>query len=147
MKSDVHLAALDAIPPVTLYEILRLRAQVFVVEQQCVYLDPDGRDTEAGARHAWIERGGEVVAALRMLSEPDATWRVGRVVVRGSCRGEGLADRLMAAAISHAGDRAIVLDAQSPLVGWYQRLGFSVAGDEFVEDGIRHTPMRRAVRS
>jgi ElaA protein len=127
----------------TLYGILHLRAAVFVVEQDCAYLDPDGRDLEPETRQLWATDGGIVVATARVLAEPDGGVRIGRVAVARSHRGTGLADRLMASAHSFAGPRSVVIDAQSGLVPWYGRHGYVVSGPEYVEDGIAHTPMRR----
>lgn len=140
----VDEAAFGDLDAATLYAILRLRADVFVVEQACAFADPDGRDTEPTTRHLWIARDGAIVAYLRLLREPDASLKIGRVVTAKSVRGEGLADLLMSAALAGAGDDAVVLDAQSRLVAWYERLGFVRAGDDFWEDGILHTPMHRA---
>lgn len=126
-----------------LYAILRLRSEVFVVEQTCVYLDIDGRDTESGTVHHWIEREGSIDAYARAISDPDGATRIGRVVTSPRSRGEGLAARLVAHVIAVT-PGVLVLDAQSYLVEWYQRLGFVVAGHEFVEDGIPHMPMTRA---
>src|SRR4051794_32306760 len=64
---QVQDAALAELDPVTLYRILALRGDVFVVEQNCVYADLDGRDLEPDARQLWIEQDGAVVATLRML--------------------------------------------------------------------------------
>lgn len=127
----------------TLYAILRLRSEVFVVEQDCAYLDPDGRDLEPTTTQVWIDRDGSVVATLRVMHEVDGSVRVGRVAVAAAERGSGHAAALMRHAIALAGDRPIVLDAQSHLTGWYERLGFTVTGADYLEDGISHTPMRR----
>lgn len=125
-----------------LYALLKLRTDVFVVEQACPYPELDGRDAEPGTRHWWLEdRGGAPVAYLRTLREPDGATRIGRVVTRADHRSAGLARRLVAAVLADA-DRPVVADAQSHLVGWYEALGFEVRGEEYVEDGIRHTPLR-----
>jgi ElaA protein len=139
---DAPAADLDAS---TLYKILRLRVDVFVVEQACAYPELDGRDLEPGARQVWIERAGDVVATLRILDE-GAALRIGRVATAADARSAGLARRLMDRALELAGDRAVVLDAQSYLGRWYQGFGFVQDGDEFVEDGIAHVPMRRPAR-
>lgn len=136
-------AELDA---ATLYALLRLRTDVFVVEQACPYPELDGRDAEAGARHWWVDEDGEPVAYLRTLAEPDGATRIGRVVTRANARSRGLARRLVEAVLAD-GPGPWVADAQSHLVGWYEALGFEVSGPEYVEDDILHTPLRRTTRS
>jgi ElaA protein len=138
----VHDAAVAEIDPRTLYRILALRSEVFVVEQDCVYLDLDGRDLEPDARQVWIERDGTVIATLRLLRDRDCA-RIGRVVTAPSERGGGIAANLMTRALELAGPVDVVLDAQAHLADWYARFGFVRDGAEFVEDGIRHVPMRR----
>ncbi len=128
-----------------LYAILRLRSEVFVVEQSCVYLDPDGRDTEPDTRHWWVERDGAPVAYLRVLEDATAR-RIGRVATHMAARNSGLAAQLLQTVLGHTSG-PWVLDSQSHLTGWYERFGFAVAGDEFIEDGIPHVPMHRAVPS
>jgi len=124
-----------------LYGILKLRAEVFVVEQACAYLDPDGRDLEPSTRHLWSEDGsGAVIAALRVLAEPDGASSIGRVVTAPEHRSQGLAADLVRRALADA-PRPVRINAQSHLVDWYARFGFAVAGAAFVEDGIPHTPM------
>jgi ElaA protein len=126
-----------------LYAILKLRSDVFVVEQECVYADPDGRDTEPGTRHLWIERNGEIRAYLRILDD-NGIQRIGRVVTAKSARGEGLAGRLVERALTIIGNRPSVLDAQAYLVEFYAKFGYQQTGPEYLEDGIPHVPMFRA---
>lgn len=130
----------------TFHDLLKLRIDVFVVEQNCPYPELDGRDVEPGTRHLWLTDGGGPLAYLRILADPDGTARIGRVVVAPAARGGGQAGRLMAAALEVVGSRPCVLDAQSHLVAFYTRHGFTVSGPEYVEDGIPHLPMRRAAR-
>ncbi|MEO3776882.1 GNAT family N-acetyltransferase [Micromonospora sp. B11E3] len=127
----------------TFHNLLRLRIDVFVVEQACPYPELDGRDVEPGTRHLWLTRDGDVVAYLRILADPGGVTRIGRVVVAPRARRGGYAGRLMAEALAVVGDRPCVLEAQSHLVAFYARHGFTVSGPEYVEDGIPHTPMRR----
>ncbi|HEX2903690.1 MAG TPA: GNAT family N-acetyltransferase [Jatrophihabitans sp.] len=148
----LHAEPLERIDPITLYRLLKLRVDVFVVEQRCAYPELDGRDAEPGARQFWLEEDGEVLATLRLLPEnagTDAgtaatTVRIGRVATAGPARSRGLAARLLAAALAESGTADVVLDAQSHLAGWYGRFGFVASGPEFVEDGIPHLPMRRS---
>jgi ElaA protein len=141
----LHVASFTELDPVTLYALLRLRTDVFVVEQRCPYPELDGRDVEPGTRHLWLatERT-DPHAYLRLLAEADGSARIGRVCTAEKARGQGLSARLVAAALELIGDaRPIVLDAQSYLVDFYLRFGFTRDGAEFVEDGIPHVPMRR----
>lgn len=142
---ETHVALFADLDTSTLYALLKLRVDVFVVEQKCAYPELDGRDTEPGTRHIWLETDGAPVAYLRVLDEPGGGARIGRVVVAAPQRGAGLGRRLMAAAMDVVGDRDAVLDAQTEAAALYQRFGFEIAGPEFVEDGIPHLPMRRTV--
>jgi ElaA protein len=138
----VRCARFGALDAATLYQILQLRVDVFVLAQACPYRDLDGRDTEPETLHLWIEDDGVVIACLRLLDDGDDA-RIGRVVTAPAYRRQGLAALLMGNAMALAAPRSIILDAQSHLAGWYGRLGFRVDGPEFLEDGIPHTPMRR----
>jgi ElaA protein len=114
-----------------------------VVEQECAYLELDGRDVEAATVHLWIDDDrGVPVAYLRILTEADGTIRIGRVVTVPARRGEGHAAALVGHALAITAPATAVLDAQSHLTGWYEDLGFEVAGAEYLDDGIPHTPMR-----
>jgi ElaA protein len=143
----VRRAALADIPADTLYRILKLRVDVFVVEQAAAYPELDGRDDEPDTEHFWVEERGEVLATLRLLRD-DSAARIGRVATAPSARGRGLAADLMRRALERATERwprhPIDLDAQEHLAPWYGRFGFVVNGPGFVEDDIPHVPMRRA---
>jgi ElaA protein len=138
---DAPAADLD---PVLFYRLLALRSAVFVVEQDCAYLDLDGRDLEPGARQLWIDRGGAVLATLRLLDDPGGVRRIGRVATAPDARGLGLAARLMSRALELSGTAPVVLGAQAHLHEWYARFGFVQDGERYLEDGIAHIPMRRA---
>ncbi|GAA4389432.1 GNAT family N-acetyltransferase [Tsukamurella soli] len=139
-------ADLDA---VTLYALLRLRSEVFVVEQASPYLDPDGRDLLPATRHLWIGEEGRIVATARLLEhdEPGGpVFQIGRLCVARSARGRGDGARLLVAALAEVGDRPCRLEAQTYLVAMYARFGFERAGAEYMEDGIPHVPMLRRGR-
>ena len=131
----------------TAYKILTLRVAVFVVEQKCAYQELDGRDLEPGTTHVLVEDRGEVIGYLRILRESEDEFRIGRVCVLERARNSGVAARMMHAAVDQIDPHPCVLDAQSHMAGWYARFGFALDGEEFVEDGIPHTPMRRRVSS
>jgi ElaA protein len=138
----IKVAAPHELDVATLYALLKVRVDVFVVEQECPYPELDDRDLESGTRHVWVESPEGPLAYLRILDDGDAT-RIGRVLVLSQVRGSGVANRLMEVALDQIGDRPSVLDAQSYLERWYTRFGYVRTGDEFVEDGIPHVPMRR----
>jgi len=136
----VHAASFAELSTTTLYELLRLRSEVFVVEQACVYADIDGRDLEPTTRHLWISEGGTVAAYLRVLDDGDVL-RIGRVVTAATHRHQGLAGRLVEAALATT-EGPVVLHAQSYLTAWYEAFGFRADGPEYLDDGIPHVPMR-----
>ena len=144
--TEPHVATFDELDASTLYAILRLRCEVFVVEQECPYLDVDGRDP--GARHLWLtDPAGGVVAYLRLLEDPGGAARIGRVCVAHEARGAGHAATLMGAALREIGGREAVLDAQTYATRLYTNAGFVPDGPEFLDDGIPHLPMRRPAPS
>ena len=145
---DVRKA--DALSPAELYRLLKLRVDVFVVEQNCPYPELDGKDF--GALHLRLLGDGELLAAARIFApsqeEPEA--RIGRVVVSPARRGARLGDAVMREAIalcerSFAGI-AIAISAQSHLAGFYASHGFEIVSGEYLEDGIPHVDMRRTGR-
>jgi len=134
----------------TLYELLKLRVEVFVVEQACPYPELDGRDLLPETRHYWLEQpDGEVICTLRLMEEHtggEKTFRIGRVCTKKSARGHGHTTRLLQAALAEVGDYPCRIDAQTYLEEMYAQHGFTRDGAEFVEDGIPHVPMLRSGR-
>lgn len=128
-----------------LYSILELRSKVFIVEQNCIYNDPDGKDQVAW--HLTGTEEGQLIAYSRILppgivySEP----AIGRVVTSPSNRKSGLGRELMNRSIKHCedlfGKTSITLSAQAYLKKFYESLGFSAIGDEYLDDGIPHIKM------
>ena len=149
---EIEILPFSDLSAADVYAVARLRQQVFVLEQGCLYGDLDGRDLEPGTRHVLLRDGGPLVGYLRLLEDAPvgapAEWRIGRVLLAKGFRGRGLADGLVRTALEHCAwsdpTRDVVLAAQSPLAGWYAGFGFAADGPEFVEDGIPHTPMRLA---
>ena len=129
-----------------LYEILRLRSEVFVVEQDSVYQDLDDKDQKA--THFFVKDEEEVVAVLRVLEKgeyfSDAV-TIGRVVVKEVFRKEGLAGRLLKEAISFVWEELkeadIKIAAQSRLIPFYRKYGFTPVSEEYILDTILHTDM------
>jgi len=132
----------------TLYALLALRVEIFVVEQNCPYPELDGLDLLPDTRHLWLAGDGKVVCTLRLMQldreRPD--FRIGRLCTAKVARGQGLARRLMHTALAEVGAAPCRVHAQSHLAGFYRDLGFAEDGEEFTEDGILHVPMLRAGR-
>lgn len=127
------------------YRLLRLRVDVFVVEQRCAYAELDGRDLESSTRHFWIDSAdGYVLGYLRLLEEPDGTYRIGRVCTAKGARGLGLGRKLMRAALAEVQRSLVVLSAQTAALEFYRSFGFAESGEEYLEDGIPHVDMERS---
>ena len=142
-RDEIRVASFRDLDNTTLYAVLKLRVDVFVVEQKCPYPELDGRDAEPGTRHVWLERGGEILAYLRILDDGGIE-RIGRVVTAPAARRGGYGSRLMEHALTVIGNRLAVLGAQAHMAGFYARFGFEINGDRYVEDGIPHVPMKRS---
>ncbi|UWX54957.1 GNAT family N-acetyltransferase [Maribacter litopenaei] len=128
-----------------LYAILQLRSEVFVVEQDCVYQDLDGKDTKAV--HVIGNKNGEIVAYTRVFAPGDyfAEASIGRVVVKQGQRKYGYGKVIMEASIKaieeEFGTTNIRISAQTYLLKFYNSLGFKAEGSEYLEDGIPHVSM------
>ena len=126
----------------TLYSILRLRSEVFVIEQQCIWLDIDGHDKDA--IHIWSVDENTVTAYSRIFKPgnyyPEAS--IGRVVVHTGYRLKGAGRKLMAYSIDQVyatwGVFPIKIMAQSYMRSFYESFGFVVCSDEFDDFGIMH---------
>jgi len=127
-----------------LYAITVLRERVFIVEQNCPYLDADGVDPEC--RHLWAEHDGAIHAYCRLVPAgvKYTEQAIGRVVTAPEARGTGLGKELMQRAIDACADGPIRLGAQAHLERFYRELGFVVASEPYDEDGIPHVEMLRA---
>lgn len=128
-----------------LYAILVLRSEVFVVEQHCPYLDPDGKDQDSW--HLFIMEGGRCIAYARLIppgiSYPEAS--IGRVVTAMAARNKGYGIRIMNEAILQVKElfntTKVRISAQAYLKDFYESLGFQQDGEGYLEDDIPHLPM------
>lgn len=136
---EIFAKHFDELTPGELYDILALRSAVFVVEQDCVYQDPDGKDRTA--YHVWAREGDEVVGCLRVYDREGV--RIGRVV--SARRRQGLGTRLMARGIMIAREKfnagEILISAQRYAQPFYEKSGFVRYTDPYLEDGIPHVGM------
>jgi ElaA protein len=149
MTATVHRAWAADLDTRMLYELLRLRVDVFVVEQACPYPELDGRDLDGGTRHYWLRGSGPdqpMLGCLRLLAEPGEEFRIGRVCTARVVRGRRLGVQLMEAALGEVGDRPCALDAQQQLADFYHGFGFVPSGPSYDWAGVAHVPMRRERR-
>jgi ElaA protein len=147
-RLEVHRAGFAELDPHTLYALLKLRQDVFVVEQKCAFPEIDGRDVEPGVLHLWVADESGPLSYLRVFGadaqdETDGPVRIGRVVTAAHARGRGLSAALMRAALDLVGDRPSVLDAQVESAPFYAKFGFELDGPEYLEDDIPHIQMTR----
>jgi ElaA protein len=131
-----------------LYALLKLRADVFVVEQRCAYADIDGRDPDARHLLVWTTGREDLAGCLRVFAPGSGTSdvRIGRVATAAFARGRGLGRWMMSEALAESARRfgatGIELDAQVASEAFYGRLGFRRVSADFDEDGIMHCTMR-----
>ena len=132
------------------HNLLQLRINVFVVEQNCAYPELDGKDPDC--IHVWAERNGRVVAVARVVP-PGLSYHevsLGRVAIMEPHRREGLGRKLMDFCLqtitAEFGRLPIRISAQTYLLPFYQSLGFEDTGKEYLEDDIPHVQMYRSAR-
>ncbi|WP_440873915.1 GNAT family N-acetyltransferase [Thalassotalea sp. PLHSN55] len=131
-----------------LHDVIKLRLEVFVVEQNCVYQDLDNNDTHENTVHVFAYDEGEVAAYLRILPK-GLTYQeyvsIGRVVTSEKARGKALGHQLIAKGIEvyqqQFDQQALKISAQEHLQKFYQQHGFVSVGESYLEDGIPHIGM------
>lgn len=130
-----------------LYEIMKARQQVFIIEQSCIYADLDGADQQSWHLMG-MEPDGKLAAYLRVLKPIDQRPEpsIGRVLILPATRGRGLGRQLLAEGVRQTKQQfpgqAIVLSAQHHLEKLYREFGFKSVGEAYLEDGIPHVKMR-----
>jgi ElaA protein len=142
----VDVRRLDEFSARDLYAMLKMRVDVFVVEQECPYPELDGND--ADCLHLRLLDGTELLACARLWRPtPDVLPRIGRVTVSPNHRGKRLGEALMREAIVECEKayprEAIEISAQAHLQKFYGSLGFERTSDEYLEDNIPHVDMVR----
>lgn len=147
MNLSWSISPFETLSPRAVHDILRLRVDIFVVEQACAYAEVDGQDLEAEHIMACDEHG-ELLAYARILPASESgPAHIGRVVVRSTARGQGLGHQVMQRALSHllesTGSRRSNLAAQAPLEAFYAQYGFRRVGVDYDWDGIPHVDMER----
>ena len=131
----------DQLTSSEVYEILKARTKIFIVEQNCPYQDSDGTDYES--LHVFYEQDGEILAYLRAFVKEKGVVQVGRVLTVE--HGKGLGGKLLKEGLEQVKEKyapqKIYLEAQCYATGFYEREGFKICSDVFLEDGIPHVKM------
>lgn len=137
----LRIKSFDELTTRELYEIARARAEVFLMEQGIVCRDLDGVDYDS--LHCFLEEDGRIAAYLRAYRHDKGAVKLGRVL--SMPHGVGYGTRLITEALPEIrrrlGSRTVVLHAQASAVSFYERLGFAVTSEPFLEEGIPHVAM------
>lgn len=148
MKITWEITRFEDLTPEKLYRIMQLRSEVFVVEQNCPYLDPDGKDNRC-FHVMGFNAQKEMIAYCRILPE-DISYSevsIGRVLTSEKARGTGAGKQLMKRALDEIellfGEVPVRIGAQLYLKKFYEGFDFEVISDEYMEDGIPHIEMLR----
>ena len=151
MEIEWKLSPFKGLSTEELYAILKLRQQVFVVEQQCIYQDCDDQDKRAYHLAGWHDKGGspEPIAYMRIMY-PDKRSKLislGRVLTHPNFRGKGFGKEIMARCLLNIEElypeSPVCISAQKYLTLFYESFGFRVSSDSYEEDGIPHIGMTR----
>ncbi|WP_010301160.1 GNAT family N-acetyltransferase [Kurthia senegalensis] len=145
-----YVKTFDELTTIELYTLLKERTDVFVVEQNCPYPEIDGKDIQS--YHLYKMDGDEIVAYARLLpkgvSYEEAS--IGRVLVKKTHRGQGLAQELLTRSLAyleqHVGETTIKIQAQDYLRDFYGSFGFQAISETYLEDNIPHVDMLRIKR-
>jgi ElaA protein len=141
-----HTVTFQALSCDTFHDIIGLRERVFVVEQDCPYLDVDGKDPKC--MHVYALRNNEVVGYCRVIP-PGLSyemWSIGRVVTDERVRRKGVGTAIMRMAMAYIDAEqpsGICISAQTYLKGFYENLGFQATGLYYLEDNLPHMQMKR----
>lgn len=147
MSSEWKIRRFQALSVEELYQMLKLRSEVFVVEQNCVYLDIDDKDQKA--LHLFREIDGKMIAYARLYDANDyfENASIGRVLThidfRGKKYGHALINQAIQAIENHFGETKITISAQLYLKKFYESHGFIQSGEMYLEDGIPHIEMKK----
>lgn len=147
----IEIKPFNALTPMEVYQILQLRCEVFVVEQNCAYMDIDSKDFDA--EHVMIWNGDDLAAYARIFKEGvyfDKAASIGRVIVSPKFRSFGLGHQLIKQCLEHIETEyqtlTIDISAQEYLKSFYEKHGFVKTSEMYLEDDIPHIHMRCVIR-
>lgn len=142
---SIHIKKFEELTLYQLYELLKLRFDVFVIEQQCIYDELDNEDQQA--IHMFFEEQGKITAYLRLYKTANDKASFGRVVVEPNHRKKGLGGQLVDAALQYTREQwpevdEITIGAQEYLQKFYESYGFQQISTVYLDEGIPHMDMR-----
>lgn len=138
---ELVIKSFEELTKIELYEILKVRVNIFVVEQKCPYEEIDGIDYKS--LHLFYKSHEKILAYLRIFEREKRTIQIGRVLTAE--HGKGLGSKILKEAVSfikkQMKPKKIYLEAQCYAIGFYEKEDFKVCSEEFLEDGIPHVKM------
>ncbi|PIB36941.1 hypothetical protein BFP72_16790 [Reichenbachiella sp. 5M10] len=143
MNYQLGIKTFEELNTTELYQLLKLRVDVFVVEQNCPY--PELSDLDKVSDHFMLYDGEKLAAYLRTYLRDPGVYGIGRIVTDVRYRSKGLAGDLIRAAMARIhgveGAKEIYVQGQSHLTKYYESFGFKVCSEEYLEDDIPHTDL------
>ena len=138
----INIKKFDELTTKELYEILKVRAEIFVVEQKCIYQDLD--DIDYKSTHIFLEEENEIIAYLRYFPKEDEkdTIQIGRVLTKSHKNGHG--KKLLELTLTHLKEvniKKVFIESQVHAIKFYEKFDFKITSDEYLEDGIPHVDM------
>ena len=143
--NNIFIKSFSDLTKEELYNILSLRSEVFIVEQNCAYQDIDQKDQFA--LHVFLKKNNQIIAYTRIFKPNDyfEYSSIGRVVVLKKERASKIGSQIMSFSIKKIeeifNETKIKISAQKHLISFYEKLGFKTIGEEYLEDGIPHIAM------
>ncbi len=139
----LYIKRFDQLNVNELYEILKLRQDIFILEQQCLYSDIDFIDEKS--LHIYYQEKGKIIAYLRMFEKDTNTCQLGRIISLNRRQGFGtsLINETLQLLKQEKKYEKVYVEAQKYAIEFYEKLGFYVISDVFLEDGIEHVKMER----
>lgn len=141
-----YYTTFDEFPAEHLYEVLKLRQEIFIIEQNCIYDDIDGKDGMCS--HLLLWSGSSVLIGYLRIVPEEIKFKeisIGRIIVRKEYRGNGLGEILIKRGLDLArngSESPVKIEAQAHLEDYYARFGFSTISEPYEVDGILHLLMR-----
>ena len=144
-ENTVIIKKFNELPIMDLYDILKLRSEIFVVKHKCIFQDKD--DIDKISIHFYLKKDNKIKSYLRVFIKDEKTAQIGRVLTAEDSRRKGYSSLLMQKAINFSKNflkkERVYLEAQSHAAGFYIKQGFVIISKEYIMDGIPHFKMEK----